>query len=186
METATPEEVCRAVSLDLKSRGYTHEGIAKEIGKSRAIVANVLSSRKRFSKQMASLFSRAFNYNIGYLLFGEGELKARSTIKDFAFIPSVGKYDGTMLHVSTLASLLDVAGGILRVIGDEEALKAWDSINNGDFDEFIEHMENLSSSHENRRYSPILAKYACDNIKTTMYLPIREVSFSVTGKKPSE
>ena len=63
MTQATPEEVNRAVSKDLKARGITQQQAADTIGKSRSMVANQLSSKKRFSKQLASLFYRAFGYS---------------------------------------------------------------------------------------------------------------------------
>lgn len=174
MNPATPEEVCRAVSLDLKARGITQQKAADTIGKSRAIVSNLLSSKKRFSKQMAVLFNRAFGYNVGYLLYGEGSLKGQQILHDVVELPTSGAGLETTEDLFILGTMVDIAEGILRVIGDKDAIRAWEGLKNGNFAVYSENMGRLSASHEGRQYSPILARFACDRITSKVYLPITE------------
>lgn len=180
MNPATPEEVCRAVSLDLKARGYTQQKTADTIGKSRAIVSNLLSSKKRFSKQMAVLFNRAFGYNIPYLLYGEGQLLGKQVIHDIVQLPISGDANNVNEDYMILASLVDIAEGIIRVSDDSNALGAWQAVMKGDFTGYVENMDRLSAAHNGRHYSPILAKFACDKIKNNIYLPIIE---DIKGKE---
>lgn len=167
MDKKTPAEICDAVALDFKARKITHQQAGDTIGKSKAIISNQISGKKPFSKSMASLFSRAFGYNTRFLLYGEGELRGDS-IKDIIEVPDPqgSINDDVML----LASLTDVAEGILHVIGDEDAINAWEALKKGDFDKYCSSMKALSSSHGGRTYVPIVAKFICDKIKGSKYI----------------
>lgn len=169
---ATPEEVCRAVATDLRNQGITHEEVGKSIGKTRSIVSNVLSSKKRFSKAMASLFNRAYGYNINYLLYGEGPMKGDQVIHDLVQVPSAGYSGSDRDNILILSSLLDCAEGILRVINDPDALSAWDALTHGDFMEYTAAMSRLSENHGGRRATPILAKFVCDHVAGIMFVPV--------------
>ncbi len=174
MNQATPEEVCRAVSLDLKARGYTQQKTADTIGKSRAIVSNLLSSKKRFSKQMAVLFNRAFGYNVQYLLYGEGQLLGTQVVHDIVELPVSGDANKVNEDYMILASLIDIAEDIIRIAGDSNALGAWQAVMKGNFTGYVENMDRLAAAHNGEHYSPILARFACDKIKDKVYLPIIE------------
>lgn len=180
MSQATPEEVNRAVSKDLKARGITQQQVADKIGKSRSMVANQLSSKKRFSKQMAALFANAYGYSSQYLLYGEGSMmselyqRERRIIHDVVSIPTPDVVKGDLDDTTIFACLLDVAEGILRVIGDEDALEAWLQVKRGCFTGYLDSMKKLSNRHRGYSYSPILAKIACDRIKYTIDYPIEE------------
>lgn len=168
---ATPEEVCRAVAADLRSRGITHEQAGKTIGKSRAIISNLLSSKKRFSKSMASQFSSAFGYNIRYLLYGEGEMKQKQTLHGLAEIPDDVK-NSTDQTVMVLACLTECAESILNILGEKDAIAAWDGLTHGNFDEYSEAIERLSKNHTGKKANPILAKFVCDHVSGKAYIPI--------------
>ena len=173
MNPATPEEVCRAVSLDLRARGITQQQAAERIGKSRAIISNLLSSKKRFSKAMADLFCREFGYNIGYLLYGTGELRAKQIVHDIIELPSTGSNGNPTEDMFILGSMISIAEDILAIIDDKYALGAWEALKNGDFPGYKHNMVRLSASH-NKAYSPILARFVCERITSKMYLPIVE------------
>lgn len=168
---ATPEEVCRAVAADLRSRGITHDQAGKTIGKSRAIISNLLSSKKRFSKSMASLFSSAFGYNINYLLYGTGDLKSKGTLHGIAEYPD-GIHNSTEQTIMVLACLMECAERILNIIGDDDAMDAWDSLTHGDFDGYTKAIECLSKRHNGKKANPILAKFVCDHVSGKAYIPI--------------
>ena len=75
MEPKSPQEVLRIVSADLKIQGYTHAEAAMRLGmKSTQTLSNLLSSKKYMSRLQAERFQRAFNYNIDFLMSGEGVL----------------------------------------------------------------------------------------------------------------
>lgn len=170
--TASPEEVCRAVAADLRSRGITHDQAGKTIGKSRAIISNLLSSKKRFSKSMASLFSSAFGYNINYLLYGTGDMKTKGgTLHGIAEFPD-GINNSTEQTVMVLACLTECAERILNIIGDEDAIAAWDSLTHGDFDGYTNAVESLSKRFNGKKANPILAKFVCDHVTGKAYIPI--------------
>lgn len=169
MTPATPEEVCRAISLDLKARGLTQQYVADRIGKSRAIVSNALSSKKRFSKEMAIRLSSELGYNIQYLLFGVGELRTDSKRADVE-LPTSGDRDVDYL---LLASMVNIAEGILQTIGDSDALGAWASINCGDLNGYNENMTRLRTHSKGIKYlSPFLPSMVCTFIKTTRFTTI--------------
>lgn len=169
---ATPEEVCRAVATDLRTQGITHEEVGQTIGKSRSIVSNLLSSKKRFSKSMASLFNRAYGYNIRYLLYGEGPMKGQQVIHDLVGVPSAGPASTDADDFMILSSLVDCAEGIIRVIGEKNAIHAWEALTHGDFAKYTSAMKLLSENHDNRKANPILAKFVCDHVSSMMYVPV--------------
>ena len=177
MSQATPEEVNRAVALDLKARGITQKEAGETIGKSRAVISNQLSSKRRFSKAMAVLFCRAFGYSVNYLLYGQGEMMDSEVIENGRILKSVVSVpapDGPSDEVTIFACLLDVAEGILRVIGETDAIQAFHCVEQGDFAGYVKNMKNLSAKYPSYSYPPILAKCACDRIKSQMAVIIEE------------
>lgn len=171
-KNASPEEVCRAVASDLRARGITHEEVGATIGKSRSLVSNALSSKKGFSKQMANLLSRAYGYNIGYLLYGEGELKNSQILHDIVSAPSAGTNSSASEEITMLAALVNCAEGILNVINDQNATDAWMALTHGDFNGYSHAMEKLSKEHDGRRANPILARVLCDRRRGWVFYPI--------------
>ncbi len=172
MTSSTPEEVCRAVAADLRARGITHQKAAEAIGKTRSIVSNQLASKKPFSKGLASLFAQAFGYNTQYLLYGEGELRGQQGILDMIGVPIQGTQASQNLDLAILVSLLDCAEGILRVIGDKDALDAWHSISKADWDGYTNAMKSLSVKYKGRTANPILARFICAHAKDFCYIPV--------------
>lgn len=158
----TTVEICEAIALDFKARKITHQQAGDSIGKSKAVISNQISGKKPFSKSMAILFSRAFGYNIRFLLYGEGEL-CGDVVRDVVEVPIT---EGPITEdVVLFASLIDVAEGILRVVGDQDALDAWYAINNGDYDNFLSSMKALCQAHRKAKYIPIAARFICEKIK---------------------
>lgn len=159
----SPEEVCRNVAIYLRSKGITHEEIGKSLGTSRAYISNILSSKKRFSKQMATMFSRMYGFNRNYLLYGEGEMMQETVVRDIATVPiNIQGTDRDTFVI--LASLVNCAEGILWIMNDKDALSAWHGLTNGDYQEYLASIEKLSARHNNRRSNPILAKLVCEQV----------------------
>ena len=79
MEPKSPQQVLRTVAADFKIQGYTHADAAKRLGfKSTQTLSNLLSSKKYMSRLQAERFRRAFDYNIDFLMSGEGVLSPYS------------------------------------------------------------------------------------------------------------
>lgn len=171
-KNASPEEVCRAVATDLRARGITHEEVGKTIGKSRSLVSNALSSKKGFSKQMANLLSRAYGYNINYLLYGEGEFKSKQILHELVFTPSAGVHSDMSEEITLLASLVNCAEGIIRTVKDKNAMDAWQALTRGDFDGYIKAMARMSKEHGRDQGNPILARVVCERTKGLVCYPI--------------
>ena len=133
------QEICAAIALDLKQRGYTHQRVADELGKTKNVISNQLSGKRPFSKQMALLFAAHFDYNIDFLLYGEGELrkpvKARSLV--------LGPEGPEKLDASVGFSLVEIAKFIISVTGYQEGLDAMNFLMEGDFSGYKLSMEAL-------------------------------------------
>lgn len=176
MTPASPEEVCRAISLDLKARGITQQQVADRIGKSRAIVSNALASKKRFSKKLALLLCEELGYNLEYLLFGVGELKADFTHATLD-LPTTENRDNDYL---LLAAMLQIAEGIIQTIGDRDAVGAWTCINVGDLDGYKECIARLRSRSNSVYYfSPLFPQIVCSMIKNK-----KSVSLGLDSNEP--
>ena len=162
MNVATPSEVNRAVILDLKARGESYQMVSDTIGKSKQIIANQLSSDKRFSKQMAMLFSKAYGYSIHYLLFGEGTLMSAKS-DDTGDVPAA-ETDKFKTYTGILTSLVAVAEDILYAIGDKDAIEAWRKVTLGDFQGYREAMERVFENNDGARVNFITARFLCETI----------------------
>lgn len=72
----SPEEVLRAVALDIKSMGLTQSEASWKLGnKSKQSLSNLLSRKKYLSGIQAIKFNKAFGYSMPFLMKGEGELR---------------------------------------------------------------------------------------------------------------
>ena len=168
----TAAEICETIALDLKERKITHKELAEMIGKSKAVVSTQISGKKRFSKVMASLFSRALGYNINFLLYGEGTLLDNTVVRDVVGVPSLKNGE---LDVSVLAGLIQVAEDLFYMLDDEHAIEAWKEINRGNYQGYLSHVNSLVSEHQTElRGSPILSHYICEQIQSKLYVLIRE------------
>lgn len=183
MICATPEEVNRNVALTLKSRRISQQHAGDLIGKSRAIISNQLSSKRYFSKQLASLFSSAFGFQINYLLYGTGDLLNKQAIHDLVEVPTAGPKSDEGTEAAIMASLIDIAENIIRIQGDNDALAAWHAVSRGDFEDYKRHMKSLSESHGGVTYNSILARFVCDRIQGKAYIPVVTDLDSATGQK---
>lgn len=75
MKVDSPEEVLRNVAQEFKHLGFTQAEVAKKLGmNSRQSVSNILASKKYMSRKQATKFNIAFEFNVEYLMTGEGTL----------------------------------------------------------------------------------------------------------------
>ena len=66
--------ICKAIAVDFKVKGLTHEAAASRLGCSKQTVSNQISGKKKFSLKSAQKYAETFGYNLEFLLFGKGEL----------------------------------------------------------------------------------------------------------------
>lgn len=96
MKQATPEEVLRAVSLDIKYRGLSREAAAEKIGLgSKQTYSNIIASKKYLTPVNAKRFSQAFGYNEEFLLSGTGELLPDGTPASAFVAPAAKRNEPT-------------------------------------------------------------------------------------------
>ena len=136
-----PEEVCKAVSLDLRKRGITHEEAGKMIGKSRVSVSNLLYRKKYFSRNAAILFSDTFGHNKEFLTRGLGELVPSQTKSETKVIEWKWNKDP-----NSLLCVIEVLENLLSISDNTELLNAWKCFKNRDLDGFLEHLRFVENS----------------------------------------
>ena len=66
--------ICKAIAVDFKVKGLTHEAAASRLGCSKQTVSNQISGKKKFSLKSVRKYAETFGYNLKFLLFGKGEL----------------------------------------------------------------------------------------------------------------
>ena len=165
MTKLTTSQICEAVALDLKARKITHQKVADTIGTTKAVVSNIISGKKAFSKARAEQFAKAFHYNINFLLYGEGEL--RSDNVNYVVNPTVD-YDS--LDVSVLVAVLDVAEYLLHLTGDKTAIDAWNAMMKGDYKTYVKDVKLLQEKGLNTgRTHLVLAKYISERISKNLF-----------------
>ena len=71
--------ICKAIAVDFKVKGLTHEIAASRLGCSKQTVSNQISGKKKFSLKSAQKYAETFGYNLEFLLFGKGELNGCPT-----------------------------------------------------------------------------------------------------------
>lgn len=172
MNNKTPAEICEAIALDLKARKITHQQLADMLGKSKGVVSTQISGKKKFSTDMAALYSRALGYNIRFLLYGEGELRDDAAVRDIVLVP--GKGEDTDFSPAVMVSLLQIAGDIIGMTGCGDAVAAWNAINNGDFKGYQQNVAALKEkSGSGIAGSPILAHFVCEQINGKIGIIVR-------------
>lgn len=154
-------EICEAVALDFKMRRITHQDAAKAIGKSKAVVSNQISGKKPFSKSKAELFAKAFDYNVNFLLYGEGELRS-TQLED-----PVHTVNATSENVdkTELVILVDLLESLLHLAGNQDAIDAWNRLMDGNYDKYKEKVEILLTQNKyNGRVPFILGKLIAEKM----------------------
>jgi len=172
----TKEEICSAVALDLKARKLTHRDVADMIGKTKEVVSTQISGKRRFSKEMATLFSMALGYNRNFLLYGEGELKDDTVVRDLADV-SYSVSESGRIDVSVLAGMISVAENLFLVMGDQDAITAWKALQEGDYNKYKTALDGLYERFGRQNFfSPVMAQYICERTASSAgkaFIPIR-------------
>ena len=123
--------ICKAVAVDFKMKGLTHEMAASRLGCSKQTVSNQISGKKKFSLKSAQKYAETFGYNLEFLLFGKGELNGCPTnvnSKDAATTVHVPNEVPASISVKQLKQIHN----LLRVLNNNDACNAFDAVLAGD------------------------------------------------------
>ena len=123
--------ICKAIAVDFKVKGLTHETAAGKLGCSKQTVSNQISGKKKFSLKTAQKYAEVFGYNLDFLLFGKGELNACLTnvnSKDVATTVPVRNEVSASISVKQLKQIRN----LLRVLNNNDACNAFDAVLAGD------------------------------------------------------
>ena len=123
--------ICKAIAVDFKVKGLTHETAAGKLGCSKQTVSNQISGKKKFSLKTAQKYAEVFGYNLDFLLFGKGELNACLTnvnSKDVATTVPVRNEVSASISVKQLKQIRN----LLRVLNNNDACNAFEAVLNGD------------------------------------------------------
>ena len=123
--------ICKAVAVDFKMKGLTHEMAASQLGCSKQTVSNQISGKKKFSLKSAQKYAETFGYNLEFLLFGKGELNGCPTnvnSKDVATTVPVRNEVSASISVKQLKQIRS----LLRVLNNNDACNAFDAVLAGD------------------------------------------------------
>lgn len=135
-KTFTLQEICKAISDDLKSRRITQKTAAEMIGTTKQTIANQLSGKKRFSVNMAQKFNEHFGYNIEFLLFGKEPFYAPGR---FVWHPREGTFDALMGNaddpVMQHSRLMGRVNNILHIMNDQVAIECFNTAVSGNYEE---------------------------------------------------
>ena len=123
--------ICKAIAVDFKVKGLTHETAASQLGCGKQTVSNQISGKKKFSLKSAQKYAETFGYNLEFLLFGKGELNGCPTnvnSKDVATTVPVRNEVSASISVKQLKQIRN----LLRVLNNNDACNAFDAVLAGD------------------------------------------------------
>ena len=123
--------ICKAIAVDFKVKGLTHETAAGQLGCGKQTVSNQISGKKKFSLKTAQKYAETFGYNLEFLLFGKGELNGSSSgLISADEAPSVRESDECSASISV--KQLNQIQDLLRVLNNNDACNAFEAVLNGD------------------------------------------------------
>lgn len=173
MEDKLPQDVCRAVALDLRARNLTHEEAGRQIGKSRTTVSNLLARKKMFSRHYADLFAETFGYSREFLLYGKGSLFPNDKVADSKQIGDEWAPDP-----KKLVTLLYSAVTFIRLSGNKNLTCAWMYFTKGQYNKFQYYLK-LTQQETGEKYTmpDSIQRFVCDTANETINsapLPLRK------------
>ena len=124
-------------------------------------MSNQISGKKPFCKCIAELFAKAFDYNVNFLLYGEGELRS-TQLED-----PVHTVNATSENVdkTELVILVDLLESLLHLAGNQDAIDAWNRLMDGNYDKYKEKVEILLTQNKyNGRVPFILGKLIAEKM----------------------
>lgn len=121
--------ICKAIAVDFKVKGLTHEIAASRLGCSKQTVSNQISGKKKFSLKSAQKYAETFGYNLEFLLFGKGELNGSLPATPVSDAESTGSEEGP--SVDELKRQVRLAKTLFRILNNPDAIAAFDAVVSG-------------------------------------------------------
>lgn len=122
--------ICRAIAVDFKARGLTHEMAAAQMGCSKQTVSNQISGKKPFSLKTARKYAEAFGYNLEFLLIGKGELNGSQQVASTPDAAPVAQEEDIV--VAELERQVRLAKTLFRILNNPDAIEAYEAVVSGD------------------------------------------------------
>ena len=122
--------ICKAIAVDFKVKGLTHETAASQLGCSKQTVSNQISGKKKFSLKTAQRYAETFGYNLEFLLFGKGELNGTQPLNSVVDVEQ--KTSEVEPSVAELKKQVRLARRLFRIMNNPDAIAAYEAVMSGD------------------------------------------------------
>jgi plasmid maintenance system antidote protein VapI len=122
--------ICKAIAVDFKVKGLTHETAASQLGCSKQTVSNQISGKKKFSLKTAQRYDETFGYNLEFLLFGKGELNETQPLNSVVDVEQ--KTSEVEPTVAELKKQVRLARRLFRIMNNPDAIAAYEAVMSGD------------------------------------------------------
>ena len=127
--------ICKAIAVDFKVKGLTHEMAASQLGCNKQTVSNQISGKNKFSLKTAQKYAEAFGYSLDFLLFGKGELYAS---EQSVSVPEAGSIiQGREPSIQELQKQVRLAMRLFRLMNNPDAIAAFEAVQAGDDKKYI-------------------------------------------------
>ena len=127
--------ICKAIAVDFKVKGLTHETAASQLGCGKQTVSNQISGKKKFSLKTAQKYAETFGYNLEFLLFGKGELNGSQQITSVIEVES--KASDEEPTVAELKKQVRLARRLFRIMNNPDAIAAFEAVMAGDDKKYV-------------------------------------------------
>lgn len=127
--------ICKAIAVDFKVKGLTHEAAASRLGCSKQTVSNQISGKKKFSLKSAQKYAETFGYNLEFLLFGKGELNGSQQMTSVVDIEP--KTSDEEPSVAELKRQVRLARRLFRIMNNPDAIEAFEAVMAGDDKRYV-------------------------------------------------
>lgn len=127
--------ICKAIAVDFKVKGLTHEAAASRLGCSKQTVSNQISGKKKFSLKSAQKYAETFGYNLEFLLFGKGELNGSQQMT--SVIDMEPKTSDEEPSVAELKRQVRLARRLFRIMNNPDAIEAFEAVMAGDDKRYV-------------------------------------------------
>lgn len=127
--------ICKAIAVDFKVKGLTHEAAASRLGCSKQTVSNQISGKKKFSLKSAQKYAETFGYNLEFLLFGKGELNGSQQMTSVIDIEP--KTSDEEPSVAELKRQVRLARRLFRIMNNPDAIEAFEAVVAGDDKRYV-------------------------------------------------
>ena len=179
----TTEQICKAIALDFKEKGITHQIAAERLGKTTSAVTNQISGKKPFSRKTAEQYAKEFGYSVYFLLYGEGELHAANLYDgNCAINLGIGIFGEEVISRDVLSATVYLAELLLHLTDNKDAIDSWNAIMSADYELFKKKIKPLiEENKKNGRYPITMAELVFQLMEKSLVPFIKKHGVLVTS-----